>query len=334
MNKGAANESGQSLRILSVTPIAPFTGNLTLNPNGTSVSYFAPLDTDTTVAFDFVVEDNGTTVGVADPLQDTGRYTLRVLPFIPSSIKGRVYIDDNANNVIDTNTRGIQTELPVGGVEVTLSYADPANPSNIIRMTEMTEADGTNDFELLPPGTYTVSYVNPVAMIDSSTAIRSFTATIDPPGDRNLTFNFPVLGIVPSYGSGIEYLASSFYLKDATLRSRGMYAVVNSTGYTEWTSKKDGFEGDLFHEVVLSNDGTRAFLTAVRGQNEVFTATLVERKQFLRMPAGTGTGNQLIRILASSSDLVWTKVDINNPSISAKGYLESVDQYFEQEDWM
>jgi hypothetical protein len=127
-------------------------------------------------------------------------------------------------------------------------------------------------------------------------------------------------------------LASSFYLKDATLRSRGMYAIVNPTGYTEWTSKKEGFEGDLFHEVVLSNDGSRAYLTAVRGENQVFTATLIEKKQFLRIPAGNG--NQLVRILASSSDLVWTPVNIQTPPITAKGYLVSVDQFFEQENWM
>ncbi|MEI8214093.1 MAG: Ig-like domain-containing protein [Planctomycetota bacterium] len=332
MSRGAANENGQTLTIVSVTPIQPFVGTLTLNPNGTSVTYTAPLDTDTTVNFDFVVRDNGTTVGQLDPLQDTGRYALRVLPFIPSSIKGRLYIDDNNNGSIDTNGNGKQTELPVGGVEVTLSYADPTNPAKFITTTEMTEADGSYDFELLPPGTYTVSYVNPVSMIDSTNTVRSRTVTIDPPGDKNLVFDFPVLGINPSYGSSIEYLASSFYLKDATLRSRGMYAIVNPTGYTEWTSKKDGFEGDLFHEVVLSNDGSRAYLTAVRGEDQVFTATLIEKKQYIRIPAGNG--NQLVRILASSSDLVWTPVNIQTPPITAKGYLVSVDQFFEQEGWM
>jgi hypothetical protein len=143
---------------------------------------------------------------------------------------------------------------------------------------------------------------------------------------------FPVLGINPSYGSAIEYFASSLYLKDATLRSRGMYAMVNSnSGYSEWTSRKDGFEGDRFHEVVLSADGTRALLTAVRGNGQVFTAVLVEKKQFLKIPAGTGL--QYVRILASSSDLVWNPVDINNPQLSAPGYLDAVDNYFTQEGW-
>lgn len=331
MNKGAPNESGQKLKITDLILPATYPGTLTLNPNGTSVTYFAPLGTNESFTFQYRVEDNGTTAGNPDPLADVGNFTIKVLPFQPSSIKGLIYVDDNFNGVYDNNPAGA-VELPVGGVEVTLSYADPSNPANTIRMVEMTDSDGSYDFELLPPGTYTVSYVNPASMIESGSAIRSQTFTINPPGGQNLVRQFPVLGINPSYGSAIEYFASSLYLKDATLRSRGMYAMVNSnSGYSEWTSRKDGFEGDRFHEVVLSADGTRALLTAVRGNGQVFTAVLVEKKQFLKIPAGTGL--QYVRILASSSDLVWNPVDINNPQLSAPGYLDAVDNYFTQEGW-
>ena len=331
MNKGAPNESGQTLKITDLILPSSYPGTLTLNPNGTSITYFAPLGTNESFSFQYRVEDNGTTAGQADPLADVGNFTIKVLPFQPSSIKGLVYVDDNFNGVYDNNPAGA-VELPVGGVEVTLSYADPSNPSSTIRMVEMTDADGSYDFELLPPGTYTVSYVNPASMIESNSAIRSQTFTINPPGGQNLVRQFPVLGINPSYGSAIEYFASSLYLKDATLRSRGMYAMVNSnSGYSEWTSRKDGFEGDRFHEVVLSADGSRAYLTAVRGNGQVFTAVLVEKKQFLRIPAGNGF--QYVRILASSSDLVWNPVNINSPQLSAPGYLDAVDNYFTQEGW-
>jgi hypothetical protein len=331
MNKGAPNESGQTLKITDLILPSSYPGTLTLNPNGTSLTYFAPLGTNESFSFQYRVEDNGTTAGQANPLADVGNFTIKVLPFQPSSIKGLVYVDDNFNGVYDNNPAGT-VELPVGGVEVTLSYADPSNPANTISMVEMTDADGSYDFELLPPGTYTVSYVNPASMIESNSAIRSQTFTINPPGGQNLVRQFPVLGINPSYGSAIEYFASSLYLKDATLRSRGMYAMVNSnSGYSEWTSRKDGFENDRFHEVVLSADGSRAYLTAVRGNGQVFTAVLVEKKQFLRIPAGSGF--QYVRILASSSDLVWNPVDINSPQLSAPGYLDAVDNYFTQEGW-
>ena len=332
MNKGAPNESGQKLTITDlIFDPATVPGTLTLNPNGTSITYFAPLGTNESFTFQYRIVDNGTTAGNPDPLADVGNFTIKVNPFQPSSIKGLVFVDDNANGVYDNNTAGL-VELPVGGVEVTLSYADPTNPANTIRMVEMTDADGSYDFELLPPGTYTVSYVNPASMIESGSAVRSQTFTITPPGGQNLVHQFPVLGINPSYGSAIEYFASSLYLKDATLRSRGMYAIVNSgSGYSEWTSRKAGFEGDRFHEVVLSADGSRAYLTAVRDNGQVFTAVLTEKKNFLRIPAGNGF--QYVRILASSSDLVWNPVDLNKPQFTAPGYLDAVDNYFVQEGW-
>ncbi|MFN9624825.1 MAG: Ig-like domain-containing protein [Planctomycetota bacterium] len=332
MNKGAPNESGQKLTITDLLfDPASIPGTLTLNPNGTSITYFAPLGTNESFTFQYRIVDNGTTAGNPDPLADVGNFTIKVNPFQPSSIKGLVFVDDNFNGVYDNNAAGL-VELPVGGVEVTLSYADPTNPSSTISMTEMTDADGSYDFELLPPGTYTVSYVNPASMIEDGSAVRSKTFTITPPGGQNLVQQFAVLGINPSYGSAIEYFASSLYLKDSTLRSRGMYAIVNSTsGYSEWTSRKDGFEGDRFHEVVLSADGKNAYLTAVRGNGQVFTAVLTEKRNFIRIPAGNGF--QYVRILASSSDLVWSPVDINNPQITAPGYLDAVDMYFVQEDW-
>ncbi|MFM7928062.1 MAG: SdrD B-like domain-containing protein, partial [Pirellula sp.] len=332
MNKGAPNESGQKLTITDLLfDPASIPGTLTLNPNGTSITYLAPLGTNKTFTFQYRIVDNGTTAGNPDPLADVRNFTIRVLPFQPSSIKGLVFVDDNANGVYDNNTAGL-VELPVGGVEVTLSYVDPLNSSNTIRMTEMTDADGSYDFELLPPGTYTVSYVNPAAMIEDGSAVRSKTFTITPPGGQNLVQQFAVLGINPSYGSAIEYFASSLYLKDSTLRSRGMYAMVNTTsGYSEWTSRKDGFEGDRFHEVVLSADGKNAYLTAVRGNGQVFTAVLTEKRNFIRIPAGNGF--QYVRILASSSDLVWNPVNIDNPQITAPGYLDAVDMYFIQENW-
>lgn len=332
MNKGAPNESGQKLTITDLLfDPASIPGTLSLNPNGTSITYVAPLGTNESFTFQYRIIDNGTTAGNPDPLADVGNFTIRVLPFQPSTIKGLVFVDDNFNGVYDNNAAGL-VELPVGGVEVTLSYADPLNPSNTISMTEMTDADGTYDFELLPPGTYTVSYVNPVAMIEDGSAVRSKTFTITPPGGQNLVQQFAVLGINPSYGSAIEYFASSLYLKDSTLRSRGMYAMVNTTsGYSEWTSRKDGFEGDRFHEVVLSADGKNAYLTAVRGNGQVFTAVLTEKRNFIRIPAGNGF--QYVRILASSSDLVWNPVNIDNPQITAPGYLDAVDMYFIQENW-
>ncbi len=331
MSRGADNESSQTVLISDLLS-NPSLGTIQ-SFNGTQIVYFAPLGTDGSTSFTFQVSDNGTTNGQADPKTSSATFTIQILPFVPSSFRGTVFIDDNANGVLDRSpTNNEPLELPIGGVEVTISYPDPANPGQTIQATEMTSADGSYDFELLPPGTYTISYSTPSIMTAASAAIQSYTRTVVAPGDSNVVFDFPVLGIIPEYGSHLEYLASSFYNRDGSLRSRGMYAAINNDGITEWTARKDGFEGDQFNEVVLSNDGSRAYLTSVRANGDVYTATLVDKRQFIKMQAGTS--GYLIRVLASSSELNWVPVtDFAAPPVSARGYLDTVDDYFAQEGY-
>jgi hypothetical protein len=299
----------------------------------TQLTYFAPLGTQGETTFRFEVIDNGTTGGEPNAKTSVATFTIVILPFIPSSLKGFVFIDDNANGILDRSpTNNEPLELAIGGVEVTLTYADEANPGRTISVTEMTEADGSYDFELLPPGVYTVRYSTPLLMTNSQNAIMSYTRTILAPGDDNFRFDFPVLGIVPEYGSHLEYLASSFYTRDGSLRSRGMYAAINANGTTDWTSRKDGYDSGVFHELVLSNDGTKAYLSEVKADGKLYTATLNERRQFIRMRLDDG--RQLVRVLASASELNWVEVNPATPPITARGYLETVDDFFEQEGWM
>jgi large repetitive protein len=331
MSRGAANEADQTL-VMSRRVTDPDQGEIRAF-GATQLTYFAPLGTDGTTTFQFEVIDNGTTGGELDAKTSVATFTIEILPFIPSSLKGFVFIDDNANGILDRSpTTNEPLELPIGGVEVTLTYADEANPGRMISMTEMTEADGSYDFELLPPGVYTVSYSTPLLMTNDSNATMSYTRTILAPGDDNFRFDFPVLGIIPEYGSHLEYLASSFYNRDGSLRSRGMYAALSADGITDWTSRKDGFDSGVFHELVLSDDGTRAYLTEVKQDGRLYTATLNERRQFIRMKLDDG--RQLVRVLASGDELNWVAVNPATPPITARGYLETVDDFFEQEGWM
>jgi hypothetical protein len=160
----------------------------------------------------------------------------------------------------------------------------------------------------------------------------SFTRTIDAPGGDELVFDFPVLGIIPEYGSHLEYLASSFYNHDGSLRTRGMYAGIKADGSTDWTSRKDGFSNGVFHELVLNDSGSQAYLTEVRADGRMYTATLNDRRQFIRMRLADGSS--LVRVLASESELSWVQVNPAAPPVTARGYLDTVDDYFEQEGWM
>jgi len=326
MPKGPANESGQTLRVSRVIPNPNTVGTVVLNANGT-ITYTAPLGANGLDTFQYEVVDNGTTNGVADPKTSIATFNVNISPFIPSTIRGVVYVDDNNSGAMDSN------ELRMGGIEVTLTVA--ATPSTALRtVTEMTHVDGTYSFDLLPPGAYTVTYAVPILATDAPGA-NSFTRTIVAPGGVNAEFNFSILGITPRYAGVIENLASSFYNANGSLRTSGVYAAIGANGKSEWTITRDGFAGDVFQEVVLSNDGTRAYLTGVRGADRgVYTATL-NRQQFVQVQDPTGA--RLIRILARGSDLNWQQVSLAAPPVEitsrARTYLDTVDELFAQEGW-
>ena len=327
MPKGPANESGQTLRVSRIIRDATTTGTIVLNANGT-ITYTAPLGASGRDTFRYEIIDNGTTNGVADPKTSIGTFNVDISPFIPSKIHGTVYVDDNNSGVIEAN------ELRLGGVEVTLFVpATAATPARVL--TKQTHADGTYSFDLLPPGTYTVSYAIPAFTVDSPSP-NSFTQTIVAPGNIDAEFNFSVVGMQQGYAAVLDNLASSYFTANGiTTRNQGMYAAIGVNGRSEWTAALEGYQADTFQEVVLSSDSRTAFVTAVRGpSHEVFTATL-DRRQFI-VVQGANSG-QLVRVVARSSDLVWQQVSLAAPpidiSIRARAYLDSVDELFQQEGW-
>jgi hypothetical protein len=327
MPKGPANESGQTLRVTRVIPGAGTRGTVVLNANGT-ITYTAPLGASGRDTFTYEVTDNGTTDGVAAPLSSIGTFNIDVSPFIPSSIKGFVYIDDNRSGTMDS------PELKMGGVEVTLTVAATATTPER-SFTEKTLADGSYNFDLLPPGSYTVSYQTPI-LADDAPGPNSYMVNVVAPGDVNVVYSFGVLGIQARYANLLEYMSSAYDSASPQNRNAGIYAAIGANGVSEWTIARAGFSGDSYQEVVLSNDGTEAFVTAVRGANhEIYTATLT-RRQFVQI-ADSATGAKIIRVMAKSEDLAWRQVSLAAPPVDIKtksaGYLETVDDVFAEQNW-
>lgn len=322
MSRGAANESNQTLRIVSVSASAngvqPVVGS-----DGVSIIYTAPLGASGPDSFTYTIEDNGTTNGAAAPRQSTATFNLNVLPFIPSSFSGTVWIDEdvNRNNMIDGG------ELLIAGVDVYLFEGTMANrPPQSEWRHEVTDAEGFYSFELLPPGTYTVMFVVPGMMVDS-TAANHFTQTIQAPGDVHVTYDFAVYGAEAGLGSQLEYLSSSYYQTDSGMRNDGFVAAIAADGTSLWTVARGEFGDDMFHEVVLSSDSRTAYITSIRDNGEVYTAS-VGRNQFRRV-IDPNTGGMLVRVLARDNELNWTRVNLASPPVnSAAKYLDSIDEFF------
>ncbi len=174
-SKGAANESSQTLRITRIVPGSVVGGTATLNPNGT-ITFEAPLGSSGVGSFEVETIDNGTTNGVLDGKPARGFVTVNILPFIPSTISGNVWIDDDKDSAVDSG------EGMVGGVMVYLT-GQPIGETAAFNRTFMTGADGKYSFDRLPPGTYTVSYANPNGAIDGALP-NSVTYSIPTPGGR------------------------------------------------------------------------------------------------------------------------------------------------------
>lgn len=322
MSRGAANEANQTLRIVAVGTSANGV-QPTIGADGTSIIYIAPLGADGLDSFSYTIEDNGTTNGQPDPQRSSATVSVNVLPFIPSSFSGRVWVDEdsNRNNRIDSG------ELLVSGVDVYLFEGTMDNPAP--RSTwrhDITDSSGYYSFEMLPPGTFTVMFVVPDMMIDAPTP-NFFSQTIVAPGDVNVEYNFALHGANVSLGAQLEYLASSFYLTDAGMRNDGFVAAIGADGTSLWTVARGRFDNSIFHEIVLSADGRTAYITSIRSNNEVYTAT-IGRSHFRRV-IDPVTGGTLLRVLARDSELNWTKVNMAAPPVNnAAKYLHSIDEFF------
>lgn len=329
-----ADERGQSFRIVPGSSVVNTTANgnvtATLNANGT-ITFFAPLNTSGRQTFSYEIEDNGTTNGTLDRKRTTGVFHVDVLPFIPSDFRGVVYVDDNLDGLVGSN------ELRIAGADVTLTIpADPSVPgSRPTQRKAVTDTAGTYFFDLLPPGAYTVTYAIPMLTDDrpdnQTGGANTLSRTIVAPGDAHFEANFAVQGIKSSQISILDNLSWNYMIKHGRtdLVPKGLYAAIGADGKSEWTMARDSYKSDTFHEVVLSDDGSRAYLTAVRG-NEVYTATL-NPGQFFTVP--DSAGNKLVRVLAPKEELTWQRVNTAAPpvTIASRRYLDAVDEYFASE---
>ncbi len=328
---GPANESNQTVRLVRVFSNGSTRGTVSLQSNGT-VLYTPATDFTGADSFTYEVSDNG-----SPELTATGTINVDVRPFVPSDVRGKVWIDDNRDGQIGTY------ELPVGGVTVTLSGRSIGETADITPIQYITLADGSYHFDDLPPGTYTVTYAAAAAtnlidgpdyagnLGDSNAAENVATFTIEAPGGVDaVNYNFAVLGVEARYANLLENLASSFYGRYPGIQQKGFYAAVSKSGAPLWSLKRDGFDDTAYGEVVMSDDGTQLFINRIDSSHRVFTA-VVPKNRFVKVT--DAAGNYLIRVLAGASDLTWTQISRTTATRRSTHDLDSIDQVFAQEGW-
>lgn len=327
---GPANESSQTLSIVSVAATSDTNGSVVLNSNGT-ITYTPTAGFSGTASFDYTVQDSGPTGG-ANVNQATGTVTVTVEAFSPSTVSGIVWVDETNDGVID------DAERQLGGVMV--SIVGVSLGVQVPTQTQMTLSDGSYSFEGLGPGTYSVSFVKPNfledgldvpgTLGDSDNVANQFSFTVPEPGGLAVSgYNFALHGLDRGHASKIDQLVSRYALRDPSVAYNGAYFGLGADNSLLWSSLLDGFDDVAFAEAVMTDNG-QLLLTKVNGSGQVFTASL-SRAEFIKTT--DSSGNALVRVLGDEARFGWQQVDLSTPPFDAQRYLDSVEAIFAQEGW-
>ena len=179
------NEDAQSLSIVNFTALTLVECEVgpcetgTLTQVGESFQYEPPEGFEGTVQFDVTITDDDP----ADPLTDTQTVELRVIKFLPNSISGYVYYDQNDNSQKD------EAEFGFGGVAVTLTGEDAFGRD--VNLTQLTDASGFYRFDTNDQGQPLAPSRNYVVVADQASHIGDSGEQVITPGVANPLDNEP-----------------------------------------------------------------------------------------------------------------------------------------------
>lgn len=334
---GGPDEASQTLSISAVQQTADTHGSVTLSSDGMSVTY-TPEDGFTGAAsFTYTLLDSGGATS-------TGTVNVDVQEYVPSTIQGRVFTDDDGDEQIDSNERKL------GGIEITLTGIG-IDGSSLPTQTEHTLSDGSYSFEGLGPGTYTVSFAPTAFLLDAPGPNSHSIQVNDPQGTTVGNLNFAVLGSFDlshvDNGSAYQLIIDRFASSRRPINGPstaasdpqnvvGAYYALGADNTALWSTLRNVPTTELgrvyFTELVLAPNGSdlEALLTVVDTNHQVTTRVLSQaRNDFYVIEDRNGA--KLIGVYKVPSDVV--PVDLAAPPFSAQKYLDSVDEVFAEQGW-
>lgn len=332
---GPANESNQTP--LTITGVSgAVNGTVSLNSTTGVITFTPAAGFSGAASFQYTVQDSGPSGGL-NVNTGTGTVNVTVRDFVPTTISGRVYVEETNDGVINP------AERKLGGVEVTITGDALGVP--IAQRTVLTLADGSYHFDNLAPGQYVVRVTTPAyhstaisedspgSLGDADNIDNQFTINIAQPGGGDgSNYNFALYGLDNRYLSLFNSLLASNFFGGAANVGKGLLAVLGSDNSSIWLSKMDGFDNMLAGEVVLNSAGNRAQLTIVDTSEKVYTTTLTTTQ--FRVVTDNATGNRLVRIVGDSNSMNFQQVNMAAPPVvSYNRFLEAIDEVFAQEGW-
>ncbi|MEZ6150055.1 MAG: Ig-like domain-containing protein [Pirellulaceae bacterium] len=334
---GGIYEASQTLSITAVSATADTHGSVVLASDGT-ITYTPDTGFSGAASFVYTLRDSGGATS-------TGTVSVNVREFVPSTIQGTVYSDNDGDEVIDS------TERKLGGMKVTLTGQAP-DGSALPSQSQLTLADGSYSFTGLGPGTYTVSFTPQTFLIDApGPNSRGSILVNNPAGTTISNQNFTLQGSFDlshvangaAYQMIIDQFASSRFpvngssnLGTDVQNVLGGYFALGADNSLLWSTLRNvptNPAGKVeFSELVLASNGTDtlAYLTVVDTSHKVTTRTLsLANKDFFIIEDSSGA--KLIGVRGAPAE--FEMVDLSTPPFTANKYLDSVDQVFAEHGW-
>lgn len=190
-NDSALPDTGETLTIESVSGVS--TGaTVTVAADGQTVLY--------TPAASFLGTDTFTyTINDGNGLTDTATVTVEVVEFVPGSLSGFVYIDEDSDSIKEPGERGLE------GVTITLTGTDTFGSVN---RTTTTDVNGFYEFDNLAPGDYVIRETQPgidfendgIPLLDGEDAIGTQGGTLSADDEFTITLQEGVDGTSNNFG--------------------------------------------------------------------------------------------------------------------------------------
>jgi VCBS repeat-containing protein len=286
---------------------------------------------------------------------DTATVNIEVLAFVPKSVSGKVYIDDNNDGLYNGSDK------PIAGVQINLVGTGLLGP---VSLQVMTDASGNYSFGNLAPGSYTITQVQPDYLASGKDRAASTAANLAAVTNASATDNLFTLDWEPDdfngHITGLDFgergidagslMDASGLIAEllASSGQNGMVLVTSTGGTMDWSYGLSGWSSTVSLQLEFGAGGSipSALLTIGGVTKRIYqdphnniggnTPPSGSMARF-RILGVSGNGEYIIRLDGTLSEFGFVAAaDVpegEGPQSGEQQFRDSADAVFADEAW-